>query len=296
MGGLHSSGSVVSLIRDNGLSCVICANGDSGGDVTSCVGLFGHTGRLNVTALASLSATGTLTSVVTDQCGRVGARLISVGGVQDRGDVLGFDGVRNADSSCVFFGGGYNVVAYPRDLTVRFASERGDVNNSKVILVRSSGVTGTGVHVFGLSNSRNGVTNGSVHYINGCLCSGNFISGSEVAIRATDKVGILSLFAQGNGISSIAMGVNGTCLGPGRVPILLSNSVVGSQGIGVNNDGCGVAYISVKGPRYVIFISGISGVSVRGANPRFRGTPVFPRQMGARFIEVMGRRAVGVHI
>lgn len=301
MGGVRRSGAggALALVRSNGVRCIVSAS--TGNEVPSESSIGVHHGaiREGVPYLASLSATGTLTSYLGDRCSRRDARLVSVGRVERRGLVLGFAGVRNVNGSCVCYDAFSRRVDGPRTLTMELSSERFNVNNSNVVLIYPSGITSTGVGVCGLSNSRNGVYNGNVHYMNGFLCSRNVISvgrGSRVAVRALDNVGGLGTCASNKGIGHLEISVNGTVLRPGRVPIILSNSGIISEPIRVTNGGCGVAYMSVNGPRYIMFVSSVSGLSVRAMKPRFRGSGLFPREIGARFMAILSSRAVGVEI
>lgn len=163
------------------------------------------------------------------------------------------------------------------------------------MLVKTSRGTSFDVHVFGTSNSRTVVYKGTSHYVNGCMCRGKLASGRIVALRALSKVGVLGLRANGKIIGSMAMSVNAPLLsGPKRVTAgankVLTRAVLTSKGR------CGKAFIYVKGPRIIVFMSSVGRISLPTINPGLRGRPLFPRQAGIRFMRVLPSRSLQVEI
>ncbi len=195
--------------------------------------------------------------------------------------VVRFAGVRKLKGSCLCIC--KRIPRGVRRLSIGLSRERFKTNSSKVVCVSPSRITSFGVQVFGTSNSRTGVYKGNVHYIKGCMCSGKCASGARLRVRALSKVGGLGLSVSGNGIGSISMGVKGTII---------------SRSLSLRMKLASVMYapMSVNGPRTMIFISGVSGTPLLRFNPKVRQGSIFPSNMGTRFMRMVSRGALHVHI
>lgn len=156
------------------------------------------------------------------------------------------------------------------------------MKDSKLILVNASSGTSFDVHVFGTSNSRTVVYNGTDQYVNGCLFRCKLADEATVALSALSNVGVLGLGMRGRAMATIAMSVKR----PSRVKVVSFDSACS----------CISAGMSVKGPRLMAFIRSVGKVSLRGVNPRLRGGPLFPSHAGMRFTRMLSSRGVEVHI
>lgn len=163
------------------------------------------------------------------------------------------------------------------------------------MLVNSSSGTSFDVQVFGTSNSRTQVYNGTDHYVKGCLFSCKLASGARVTLSALSNVEVLGLRLTSKGIGSMAMSVNV----PTSRPTSCSNGKTGPVGrrpVRISKRQCMKAAMSVKGPRLMVFIGSVRTVSLAIVNPGLRGRPLFPKHVGIRFTRVLKRKGVEVHI
>lgn len=119
------------------------------------------------------------------------------------------------------------------------------------------------------------------------------MSGRRFSMRANTKV----LFPRLLPSKGIHISVNIPRLGDDRVPIAKFNSnVIIGQGLAGSLRACHVAYMSVKGPRYIVFASSVSQVSLRRVNSQLRTSTRFPQGAGIRFTRLLGGGLLHVHM
>ncbi len=147
---------------------------------------------------------------------------------------VGFAGVRTFNGSCICVSTVRRPLPGLPRLTEFMDGQRFTVKSSNVILVYPSSGTSFHVHVFGPSKARNRVYNGTLHDINGCICSRNLASGYRVVVRALNNLGRLRLAVRRhrtlsnrgrvpcgghNFMDGVGTGVNTPVLSAGGVPI-----------------------------------------------------------------------------
>lgn len=209
-----------------------------------------------------------------------------------------FAGVRNYNGSCICVG--KFARGMPRRGGPRFIhftdSHRFNVNNSNIVFVGPSSRTSFRVRVCGTSNAETRVYKGNVHYITGCIRSGKLASRARFSVIDNKGIGCVSLAIRGNVAGTVHISVKRPVLATTRIPIISGGRRSISRRVMISGRGCQVAYISVKGPRTIIFISDATSFPLRRVKPRFRGRRHFPHHAGARFMRIMSPRCMGVQI
>ena len=186
-------------------------------------------------------------------------------------------------------------VADPPALARRVSPRRTGVGSDGLILICPSQVADCRMEMYNADGSRGEMCGNGIRCVGKYAYEHGLARVNPLRVQTDAGIKVLQLHTAGDRVARVTVDMGAPILDGPSIPVAAPGRVVDAP-LEVSGREYRITCVSMGNPHCVLFVEAIATLDLAAIGPAFEHHPFFPKRVNTEFVEVRGRRDLGMRV